>query len=829
MRHARTFLLLLALIPTLALAQQKVTDPKIFFGHEIGADYQLPNYQALSKYWALLDKESDRMTVKVMGKTEEGRDQLMAIVSSPDNIKKLEHYRKISEKLARAENLSDAEAKKLAAEGKAVVWIDGGLHASEVLCAQVLMESVYQLISHNDEETKRILNDVIILFVHANPDGMDLMSDWYMQESDPNKRGFNIPRLYQKYIGHDNNRDFYAATQRETKNMNRVMYREWYPQIMYNHHQTGPRGTVMFAPPFRDPFNHNIDPQVMAGIEQVGIAMHTRFIRENKPGVTMRDGASYSTWWNGGLRTTAYFHNIVGILTETIGSPTPMRIPFVANRLEPKGNLIFPIGPQEWKFRQSVDYSVTANYAILDIASRYRSEWLYGMYQMGRRQIENGSKDSWIDYPSRLNGVRNLEDVRKPELRSPRGYIIPRDQDDFFTAEKFVTALVENGIDIHRATAEFEVGGRKYPAGSLIVKSAQAFRAHILDMFEPQDHPNDITAPGAPPTPPYDNAGYTLAYQMGVKFDRILDAFEGPFEKIVDWKESDFSSDATQLSDRSNYSYKAVFEWFKAGKKVYRNANGFASTSNGNGDVEIKLPRIALWDRYGGSMDSGWIRWIFDQWGIPYTVVFARELDTGLLKEKYDVIIFVDGAIPATLRDPSEPNYEGIPASYWHMLGSVSKATVLQLKNFLEAGGTVVTIGGSTSLGKHLELPIESHLMEDGKPLGREKYYVPGSVLSVAVDNTLPVSRGMGERANVMFDNSPVFKITGDGVKPIAWFDSPNPLRSGWAWGAKYLDKGVAMAQAPVGKGTLYLFGPEITFRAQSHGTFKLLFNAMLK
>ncbi len=828
MRHARTLSFLLALTPVLALAQPKVTDPKTFFGHEIGADYQLPNYQALTKYWGILDKESDRMIVKSIGKTEEGRDQLMAIVSSPENIRKLEHYRQISEKLARAENLSEADAKKLAAEGKAVVWIDGGLHASETLCAQALMEMVYQMVSKDDEETKRILKDTIILFVHANPDGMDLLSDWYMQESDPKKRGFNVPRLYQKYIGHDNNRDFYAVTQKESKNMNRVMYREWYPQIMYNHHQTGPRGTVMFAPPFRDPFNHNIDPQVMAGIEQVGIAMHNRFIRENKPGVTMRDGASYSTWWNGGLRTTAYFHNIIGILTETIGSPTPMRIPFVADRLEPKGNLIFPIQPQEWKFRQSVDYSVTANYAILDLASRYRKEWLFGIYQMGKRQIDAGSKDSWIDYPSRLANAKTIEDVRTPALRSPRGYIIPSNQPDFFTAEKFVTALVENGIVIHRAKAEFSVGGKTYPSGSLIVKCDQAFRPHILDMFEPQDHPNDIPAPGAPPNAPYDNAGYTLAYQMAVKFDRILDGFDGPFEKIENWQETERKANPNGVSYETNFAYKTVFDWLKSGKKVFRNSTGFSQADSGPGSAEVKMPRIALWDRYGGSMESGWTRWIFDQWGIPYTVVYAREFDAGALRDKYDVIVFVDGAIPASLRDPAEPSREGIPTSYWHMLGSVSKATVPQIKEFLEKGGSVVTIGSSTSLGKHLGLPIENHLTEDGKPLGREKYYIPGSVLSVAVDNKLPISAGMESRADVMFDNSPVFKITGEGVTPIAWFDSPSPLRSGWAWGAKYLDKGVAMAQAKVGQGTLYLFGPEIAFRGQSHGTFKLLFNALL-
>ncbi|MGH7466323.1 MAG: M14 family metallopeptidase, partial [Longimicrobiales bacterium] len=337
-----------------------------------------------------------RMVLDTIGVSEEGRTQLMAIITSPENHRSLDRYREISRRLALAEGLSDDEARRLAREGKAVVWIDGGLHATEVLGAQQLMETVFQLLSRDDPETLRILNDVIILAVHANPDGMELVSDWYMRNPDPAERTTSgLPRLYQKYVGHDNNRDFYASTQSETENMNRVMYTEWYPQIVYNHHQTGPAGTVMFAPPFRDPFNHNYDPLIPVSIDMVGAAMHDRFLREDKPGVTMRSGANYSTWWNGGLRTTPYFHNMIGLLTETIGSPTPLDIPFIPRRQIPHSDLPAPIEPQRWHFRQSVDYSVTANYAVLDIASRRRDTFLYNIYKMGRNAIERGSRDTW--------------------------------------------------------------------------------------------------------------------------------------------------------------------------------------------------------------------------------------------------------------------------------------------------------------------------------------------------------------------------------------------------------------------------------------------------
>ncbi|HMY72919.1 MAG TPA: M14 family metallopeptidase, partial [Blastocatellia bacterium] len=339
-------------------AQNKLTSPKEHFGFDIGDDYQLANYTQYEAYIKKLDQESERMKVIEIGKSAEGRTMYVGIITAPENFKKLDRYKEISRKLALAEGLTNEQARQLAKEGKAIVWIDGGLHATEVLGAQQLIETVWQLNSRTDEEALRFLNDTIVLTCLVNPDGMELVSNWYMREQDPLKRNTSsIPRLYQKYIGHDNNRDFYMSAQPESEAINRVFYHEWFPQIIYNHHQTGPAGTVMFAPPFRDPFNYNFDPLIPIGIDLVAAAMHNRFIGENKPGVTMRSGSSYSTWWNGGLRTTVYFHNMIGLLTETIGNPTPMEIPLVLRNQLPRADLPYPIAPQKWHFRQSIDYS----------------------------------------------------------------------------------------------------------------------------------------------------------------------------------------------------------------------------------------------------------------------------------------------------------------------------------------------------------------------------------------------------------------------------------------------------------------------------------------
>jgi hypothetical protein len=896
-----------------ALAQlrtaSRVTTPLQALGFTIGDDYHLATYTQFVDYWNTLEAESPRLVVEEIGTTAEGRPQYMAVITSPENHASLVRYKDIARRLALVEAVTDEQARQLATEGKAVVWIDGGLHATEVLGAHQLMELVYQMVSRDDAETLRILDDVIILAVHANPDGMELVSNWYMREPEPEKRSTRgVPRLYQKYIGHDNNRDFYMVTQPETENMARVMFREWFPQIIYNHHQSGPAGTVMFAPPFRDPFNYNFDPLVWVGTDMVGTAMHHRFIAEGKPGTTMRGGAGYSTWWNGGLRTTAYFHNQIALLTETIGNPTPTEIPLLPDRQLPSGDLPYPIEPQPWHFRQSIDYSITANRAVLDYASRYRETVLFNIYRMGKNSIERGSRDHWTVHPTMIDAVkaaakeRETEEdapaflrrwrgipkehfslLRDPADRDPRGYVLPSSQRDFATATKFVNTLIKTGITIHRATRDFEIAGKAYPAGSYVVEAAQAFRPHIMDMFEPQDHPNDFEYEGGPPIRPYDNAGWTLAYLMGVEFDRVLEGFDGPFRRIEGFASVPQATITRAngavgflLSHRVNDAFVVTNRLLKGNHDVYwltqsvtangKNypagtiyvpasaastailrqaaaelgigAEGVAETPGARA-LQMRPVRIGLWDRYGGSMPSGWTRWLLEQFEFPFETVFPPILDEGNLRAKYDVLVFPTGAITMSDREdafrPSfgSENPEQIPPEYRSRLGRVtSSKTVPQLKRFLEDGGTIIAIGSSTAIAHHLGLPVANHLTEeDDKPLSRDEYYIPGSVLEAKVNLAEPLAYGLPERVTVFFDNSPVLRLLPEavshGVKPIAWFDSAAPLRSGWAWGQHYLKGGTAIAEAQYGSGAVFLFGPEILHRAQPHGTFKFFFNAI--
>lgn len=904
-------LLFLLLLSPQIFAQNKITTPQEAMGFKVGEDYHLASFTQLSDYWKKLAQESDRMTLVDIGKTAEDRIMHMAIITSPANHTQISRYKEIAKRMALAEDLTDAQAEELAKEGRAVVWIDGGLHGSEVLGVQQLIELVYQMVSQNDTETLRILDNVILLAICSNPDGMELVSNWYMREPEPTKRSIRgLPRLYHKYIGHDNNRDFYMSTQVETEALNRILYREWFPQIVYNHHQSGPAGCVLFAPPFRDPFNYCYDPLIPVQIQLVGAAMHTRFVQEEKPGATMRSGASYSIWWNGGLRTTVYFHNMIGILTETIGNPTPMEIPFIPQRHLPNSDYPYPVPPQKWHFRQSVEYSITADRAILDFASKHRQEFLLNIYRMGKRSIERGNRDNWTIVPKSIENlqekieadqkqregsgrfrgfpIKYYEMLHDPATRDPRGYVIPADQPDFLTATKFVNTLIKTGITVHQANRDFTVAGKSYPSGSYIIKCAQAFRPHILSMFEPQNYPDDIPCPGEPPVPTYDMAGWTLAFQMGICFDRILEGFDGPFEKIADMAQTPrgsltnpAGSSGFLLDHRVNDAFIATNRLLQNKEEVYWLKQPFAANEKTYAAGTIYIPkkastvkhleqmanelglnfdgtehrpegeafrlkplRIGLWDRYGGSMDSGWVRWLFEQFEFPFDVVYPKSFESDDLIGQFDVLVFVSGAIPG--QGPQEgrgygrfapPKPEDVPEEYRDRLGNVTvDKTVPYLLRFLKEGGTVLTIGSSTSLGAHAGLPIKNALVEktqDGteKPLSRAQIFIPGSILRVRVDTTHPLAYGMGETADVVFNRSPVFKLQPEahlkGVRPIAWFDSAAPLRSGWAWGQHYLEGGVVLVEASIGKGKLVMYGPAVAFRGQPHGSFKFLFNGL--
>lgn len=899
--------------PALSPAEiSAITAPGQAFPQDPGSDYFLANYAQYESYLRRLASQSNRVKLESFGATAEGRTQWMAIVSSPENLARLDHYKSISRRLAKAEGLSEQEAMQLAAEGKSVVWIDAGLHATETVTTQSQIQILYRLLTMNDPETLRTLDDVIVLFGQVNPDGLDLVADWYMRNPNPQEREFrSIPRLYQKYVGHDNNRDSYISNMPETVNANRVHFREWFPQIIFNQHQTGPRGMVVFVPPFRDPFNYNYDPLVMTSTTEVGTIMHSRLIAEGKGGSGMNGVAPYSTWHNGMYRSTPYFHNAVGILTEIIGGPTPEEIPLLPDTQLARNDEPMPISPRTWHLRHSLEYQWTMNRAVIDYASRNRERLLMGVYRMGANSIQRGSQDSWTITPQDIDALKDagaasapveggdapagaradgrvassLYDtvLRDPARRDARGYILnPAEQHDLPATAAFINALIKSGVDVQQATRAFTVEGKRYPAGTYVVKAAQAYRPHVLDMFEPQDHPHDLAYPGGPPKLPYDVAGYTLAYQMGVSFDRILEGFDGPFQAVTDevapppgsiigsgragWLIGHETNNSFILTNRllkaglpvfwlkdatraANVSFAAGAIWTPASPEaadIIRSSVGALGVNayavNAAPAVEtlaLKSVRIGLVDRYGGVMSAGWARWMLEQYEFPFEVVYPQRLDAGDLNGAFDVLVFTDGTTPMLRGGPFRPARSGglpepdtIPEEYRAWLGEITEqATVPQIERFVRNGGAVMTIGGANRLANLLKAPVEPALFREVEGaqtiLRSEDFFIPGSILRAKIDNTQPLAYGMSSEADVFFSNGQTYHLQGS-ARPVAWFDSAEPLRSGWGHGQERLKDTVAVADVDLGEGKLFIYGAEVIQRAQPHGTFKLFFNGLL-
>lgn len=866
-----------------------LTTPLEAFGHEVGADYHLITYTQFERYLNTLAGQSDRMKLLEIGKSSEGRTQYLSVVSSPQNLANIDRYQEIARRLAKAEGVSEAEARALAAEGKAVVWIDGGLHSTETVPPQALIAALYEWLTAEDAEAKRILDDVIILFAPLNPDGWELVSTWYMRNEDPLKREYaSIPRLYQKYVGHDNNRDYYLSAMAETTNVNRQFFREWFPQIIYNHHQTAPAGTVVFMPPFRDPFNYNYDPLVMSTLSEVGAAMHSRLIEEGKPGSTMRSGANYSTWNNGMERSVTYFHNAVGLLTEITGHPTPSQISLIPDNQLPRNDLPMPVAPQTWRFAQSIEYSQSINRAVLNYASRNKDRVLFNIWRMGQNAIDKGNTDTWRVTPSAIDALnaaagenaRRVDPalyesvLRDPARRDPRGYVIPADQADLPTAVAFLNSLIKTGVDVERATRAFTIGGKTYPAGSYVVKTAQAYRPHVLDMFEPQDHPHDLQYPGGPPKLPYDATGYTLAMQMGVQFDRILDGFEAPLERVADvmapppgriegngragWLIDHAPINGYVLTNRLLAAGAPVFWqegetragrqtlapgalWIPADDKARPiveaavrelglNAHAVARAPGGE-QIALKPVRVGLVDRYGGSMASGWTQWMLEQFEYPFEIIYPQRLDAGDLNKDFDILVFASDMIPADLSAAAQrdqPTPDSIPSEYRGWLGHITaEKTVPQIDAFARAGGSVVTIGSAHRLAAAMGGPVQDVLTgADGKSVASTDFFIPGAVMQTEVDNSRPLTFGAPSRMNVFFNRNAGFRHAGEGASMVR-YPQKVEVSSGWAIGAEKLSGADAVLDLEHGQGRVIVLGPDVVNRAQARASSRLLFNAL--
>ncbi len=766
----------------LPAAVAQFTTPEEYIGYKPGADFHLMTYETAIDYFEELAGETDRMIVLDMGETSFGRRMKYAVISSEDNMDQLDRYKDINKRLTLADGLSDREARRFADQGRTIVWIDGGLHASECAPAQLLPQLVYDLVADDDRRTRSIRENVIALVVFANPDGMTIVSDWYIENIGTPYETTGPPELYHKYAGHDNNRDSFMSNLVETQNMNRATSQEWYPEILYNQHQTAPFPARIWMPPDAEPTNPNVHPLLIRWRNLIGSAMGKAFEEAEQPGAISRTG--FDSWYPGYCTQVVDSHNCVSILTETAlySYATPKFYPlseFSAGHQDLVPGVFYP-SPWTggwWRIGDAVAYNSTACKSILEVGAKFRYELLYDKYVMARDTIERFKNEP------------------------PYGWIIPAEQRDKGVTNLLIERLLINGVDIYTADREFTHNGISYPRGTMIIPTSQPFGLFAKNVMEKQDYP-DLRQyahlwhglVGSPqlaggPLRPYDGIGWTLPLQMGVEFKEMTDTLEDVRKtKLTEPPAPEGSVSGSRgihlaLTHADNNSFKAVYQllddgfevsWadksFEDNDKEYPagtflvDARGSSRTirriaaatgvsmeycDTGVETTPLRKPRLALYMAWSASADAGWIMYVLDQFGYDYHQLRNAEVRAGNLNDRFDVIILpsqgASSIINGRRKGTTRPNY----------VGGIGDEGVENLKAFVENGGTLICNSGSVGLAiDYFNLPVRTPSLGRG-----EEFMCPGSVLKMDYDISHPLAYGMAERGTMFFSGARIFEL----------------------------------------------------------------------
>jgi len=863
------FSLLVTMPFEISVAAAQVTPPEEYLGFKPGADFHLMTYEEAIGYFEHIAAQTDRMLVLDMGETSAGRRMKYGVISSPANLGRLDELKDISRRISLVRGIDDAEARRLAEQGRTIVWIDGGLHGTEVAPAQLLPQLAYDLVTGTDKQTTAIRDSVIALLVFANPDGMTIVSDWYMGNVGTPYEVSPIPWLYHKYVGHDNNRDSFMSNLKETQNMNQAHSREWYPEILYNQHQTGPFPARIWIPPDAEPTNPNVHPLIVRWKNLIGTAMGKAFEEHEQPGAISR--IRYDTWYPGYATQVVDGHNVASILTETqlYRYATPQH--FTVNDF-PEAHRDLTVGafyPSPWpggwwRIGDAVAYNSTASKAVLEVAARYKYELLYDKYKVGSDVMERFSSEP------------------------PYGWIVPADQPARSSAALLMERMMINGIEVYTADEPFEHNGISYPAGTFILPTSQPFGLFLKNIFERQSYPDlreyshlweGLVNPEdweGGPLRPYDGVGWTLPLQMGVEHWEMtspltvqMTAVEsiallgsvsgGGGSYVFDHADNNSITALTQLLD-AGARVKWMHEPLAFGGRQYRagayvvetgavsgarlreiaTSTGvrFTAGSPRGAATALRKPRIGLHQAWVASMDAGWITYLFDTYGIAYESVTNAEIRAGRLNERFDVIIFADQGASQIMNGHRKGT---IPPDY---VGGIGDEGVIALREFVTSGGTLVANNGSSDLAiEQFDLPVKNIL--EGVP--SDSFNCPGALLKGEFNTDHPLAYGMPERGMIFFSRGSVFEIEDDegeeegqqegevteaedeiAIEVVATYPGEPLLLSGWMIGDELIREKAAALDVSFGAGKIVLFGFNVHNRAQARSTTKLLFNALL-
>ncbi len=860
--HARVLAFLLPLLPALASARAAdVPTPESVLGFAVGADTKLADWDLIQRYFHALDEASERVAVEVIGASTEGRPMLLVAISSAENLARRDALREALCRLADPRALPAAEAERLIAETPVALFVGCAQHATEIGATQMSLSLAYRLAAEETPEMERIRREVVLLLVPSmNPDGHQMVCDWYAAQLGTPFEGGRMPWLYHKYVGHDNNRDWAMITQAESRHISRVLYEEWLPQIVVDVHQMGSSGARMFIPPYWDPINPNIDPLIDHELTLLCAQMRLDLSAAGLKGVI--SSAMFDEWLLGYFTSVPSRHNMVSLLFElasvNVASPVFLRQRELrgASGSENARRANFP-EPWEggwWRLQDIVQYEETALLSVLSLVARSRDLFLRNYHSLARKQVEAGQSEP------------------------PFAFLVPPRQEDPATAWKLLAALMRGGVQVHEAAGGFAADGVEYPAGTRVVLMAQPYRAHAKDLLEQQVYPDLKSGPDGALERPYDVTGWTLPLLMGVDCMEVVHPFTAELRLLqrsddpppgaitgltpeaccllIDRKQNDAfrlvnrvlaRGGAVRVLDREEEWDERAFPagtfvlplagegdpLFEEARRLGLSAHALAEEPYSS---EIQQPpRLGLYQPWTASMDEGWTRWVLEQFEFPCRSLHDAEIRAGGLRERYDVIVLPDLEGASIIRGVTAGN---LPKPY---TGGIGEEGVFALRDFARDGGTLVALDSSCDfLIEALELPLRR--VPQGEKDGK-RFLCPGSILRCAFHPDHPLAYGMPQAAPIMFTDSMVIE-----EKPakrekgkqedeqeeapprpvfVGHYPRMNPLMSGWIEHDEVIRGKGALVQAEFGDGRAVLIGFRCQFRAQAHGTFKVLFNAI--
>ena len=860
--------LLAALLVLPAGAQQPpaIPTPEEFFGFPMGADRQLAHWDQMVDYINLIGERSDRVHVRELGKSTLGHPYLLATVSTPDTIRDLRRYQAMQRELADPRVTSPARAEEIALNGKAVVLIGANVHATEIGTNQVMNDLLHRLATEQSAWVDHLLDNAIVLLIPSqNPDGQRMVVDWYRRNLGTPYENSPLPELYHKYAGHDNNRDSFMLTQVETRYLNQVLYQEWLPEVYLDTHQMGNRNARIFVPPFKNPPNPNVDPLIWTQVNQLGQAMASKLHEAGKPGVIW--GELYSGFWQGANNTNPWWHNMVGLLTEVASAQlgTPVRQQRAApNRrrlsrresLGPRRGLGLPLAPPRdiqarmnyprpwqgglWTPADVVEYHALSMEGLLESVANNRTTLKRNFYSMNRGAIEQFADGS------------------------PYAFVIPDEQGDPGAAARLVRLLQAEAAEVEVAESPFVADGSVYPAGSYVARLSQPFGRWVKDVLEPQRYP-DIRwpYPGAPIDKPYDVTAWSLGMLMGVDTVQVERPFAAELRRLdepaaIPPGQVTGSGDVFVIPHDANRSFTALnrllatgaaLSWateeldLGAAGRYGRGAMLVADTDRSAVEevaadlrlqvaaadlpddlprLPIHAPRVGLYEPWGGNMDAGWTRWVLEQHEFPYVHVRSADLRAANLYDRFDVLILPEMNSIHLIQGLRAPN---VRPEYRDGIGAPG---IQNLLRFVEEGGTLITLGNTAAFAiEHLGAPLVNIVRGQSE----DAFYCPGSILRVAVDTTHPIGYGLPREVDGMFVGNGGYREArtrhSADVRVVGRYPDAPLLRSGWLVGGERLRGTGAVIEVASGKGRIILHTFRVQHRAQTEGTFRLLFNSI--